>query len=103
MYTPWLYDIYNKVTKNSLVWNEEYLRRFIDELEWLWYEYCQEQIYKSDLRLYKGFLQDICNNSTIENIYKWHKNWLSKLCLDICWATWMWKYYKWSDECRVLE
>lgn len=103
MYKPELYDIYSKITKNSLEWNEEFLQRFIDELEWLWYEYCQEQIYKTDLKVYKTFLQKICNNSVIEKKYHWLKNWLSKICLDIWWKYWMWKHYNWKNDCRVLE
>ena len=103
MYTPWLYDVYIKTAYNTLKWDEEYIQRFLDEFEWLWYEYCQEQIYKSDLKLYRPFFKDICNNSVIEDKYSWHRNWLSKLCLDLLWETWMWKYYKSDTECRVLK
>ncbi len=103
MYNSELYDIYNKVSKNILEWNEDYLQRFIDEFEGLWYEYCQEQIYKTDLKTYTYFLQKICINPVIEHKYWWFKNWVSKICLDIIWESWMWKHFNWKNDCRVLE
>ncbi len=103
MYTPELYDIYNKISKNSLVWNEEYLQRFIDEFEGVWSKYCQEQIYRTDLKTYTQFLQQVCTNLIIEKIYWWYKNWLSKICVDVVWEKWMWWHFNWKNDCRVLE
>ena len=101
MYHDWLYDIYDKISHNTLAWNEKYLQRFIDEFEWLWNRYCNEEIYYSDLRIYSWFFANICENQKIEQTYGWSKNSLSKMCLDL-WFSWMWNYFNWA-ECRVLE
>lgn len=101
MYHDGLYDIYYKISHNTLIWNEKYLQRFIDEFEWLGHRYCNEEIYYSDLRMYSWFFANICENQTIEQKYRWSKNSLSKMCLDL-WFSWMWYYFNWA-ECRVLD
>lgn len=101
MYNDWLYEVYNKIYHNNLVWNEEYLQRFIDEFEWLWKRYCNKEIYQSDLRIYSWFFAKICENGVVEDKYKWYKNSLSKMCLDL-WFGWMWNYFN-GSTCNILE
>jgi len=101
MYHDWLYEIYDKISHNTLVWNEKYLQRFIDEFEWLWNRYCNEEIYYSDLRIYSWFFAKICENKTIEQIYWWSKNSLSKMCFDLGFH-WMWDSFN-GANCNVLK
>jgi len=101
MYHDWLYDVYHKISHNKLAWDEKYLQRFIDEFEWLGHRYCNEEVYYSDLRTYSWFFAKICENKTIEQIYWWSKNSLSKMCLDLGFH-WMWDSFN-GANCNVLK
>ena len=104
MYTPELYEIYLKIQKWNLIWNEDFLYRFINEFEWLGSKYCQEQIYLVDLKSINWLLKNVCTNSTINNIIeKSSRNTFSKICLDVVWENWIWKYFNWKDDCKVLH
>lgn len=101
MYHDWLYEVYDKLSHNKLIWNEKYLYRFIDEFEWIWNRYCNEEIYESDLRIYSWFFAKVCENNKIEQMFSWRKNSLSKMCSDLNF-NWMWKYFNWH-ECNTLK
>ena len=104
MFMPELYDIYIKAYNWNLNWNEAYFWRFINEYEWLWWKYCQEQIYLNDIKWIKGLLSTACNNKVIENYVLNHsKNTFSKICLDSVWEEWVGKLFNWSEDCRVLQ
>lgn len=103
MYNHELYDIYERISWNKLVWDEEYLQRFVDEFEGLWWKYCQEQIYKWDLQLYSQMFRKLCLNDVVIQKYWWNKNAFSKICLDLVWSQWMWTYYKENGTCNVLK
>lgn len=104
MFMPELYDIYIKAYNWNLNWNEAYFWRFINEYEWLWTKYCQEQIYLKDIKWINGLFFTACNNKVIENYVLNHsKNAFSKICLDVVWEEWVGKLFNWSEDCKILQ
>ena len=79
------------------------LRLLIDQLEGFGAKYCQAQVLTKDLKDYKKFFETICTNSEVVRIFKWEKNGLSKICLDIIWEKWMWLHYKEKNDCNILK
>lgn len=99
-------EFYSNIRNNPIYWDfisNDNLISFVDEFEWLWWKYCQEQIYKWDLQLYSPIFRKICLNDMIVKKYWWSKNAFSKICLDLVWNQWMWAYYKDNAICNVLK
>ncbi len=103
MYTQDIYDMWAIISEWKLIEGKTKIRLLIDEIEGLWDKYCKQQIYKKDLDTIKGLLEKICTQHQIVDIFKWQKNWFSKICLDVIWEKWMWWFYQEKNDSNILN
>lgn len=107
MYNFDLYDLYKKAQNGSLMGNESFFYRFINEFEWLGVRYCQEQVYLVDLKSIKSLFSVVCKNDIIvKKVEKESRNAFSKICLDL--LVWeenngIGRYFNQTKDCRVLK
>lgn len=98
------YDIRTKIYNNELIiWKDPNFQKFIDELEWLWWYYCDWKIKTQHLTTsFRDILLKTCTNEQVIKIYWGHKNGLSKLCSIYEGNQWMWKFFN-NAECKILN
>lgn len=103
MNTKEFYNIRQYIDKWEHIPNQMKKLSFIDNFEWLWDKYCDEMVYLKDIKTYKYLFQKACTNNEIVNIFQNKKNSFSKICLDLWFDEWMWKFFNWTEKCKVLK
>lgn len=101
--TEEFYNIRRNIDKDGHIPNDAKKTSFIDNFEWLWEKYCDEMIYLKDIKTYNYIFEKTCNNQEIINIFWWWKNAFSKICLDLWYTEWMWKFFNQNSNCKILK